>query len=206
MLLTKEGQVKLADFGACTYTALNKNLTVVGTPFWMAPEIIEMSEGAGTAADIWSLGCTVLELLTGAPPYFHLGTMQALFKMVEDPHPPLPAGSPELKDFLLQCFNKDFRKRASAKQLLTHRWIASNASTGAAVKKEELEGTLKSLNNVHAKGTASALAASSKQRLQAVKQSLKEMRTEQQALQLEIVEARRQKQQLEDAVAKLRQN
>jgi serine/threonine protein kinase len=206
LLLTKEGQVKLADFGACTYTALNKNLTVVGTPFWMAPEIIEMSEGAGTPADIWSLGCTVLELLTGSPPYFHLGTMQALFKMVEDPHPPLPAGSAELKEFLLQCFNKDFRRRAPAKQLMTHKWIVSNASTGAAVKKEELEGTLKSLNNVGAKGASSALAASSKQRLQAVKHSLKEMRTEQQALQLEIVEARKQKQQLEEAIAKLKQN
>ena len=42
LLMTKDGVVKLADFGACTYTALNKNLTVVGTPFWMAPEIIEM--------------------------------------------------------------------------------------------------------------------------------------------------------------------
>lgn len=43
LLLTKSGQVKLADFGACTYAALNKNLTVVGTPFWMAPEIIEIA-------------------------------------------------------------------------------------------------------------------------------------------------------------------
>jgi serine/threonine protein kinase len=172
----------------------------------MAPEIIEMSEGAGTPADIWSVGCTVLELITGSPPYFHLGTMQALFKMVEDAHPPIPPCSPELKDFLLQCFNKDFRKRASAKQLLQHKWIAMNTTSGTAVKKEELEGTLKSLNNVAPAKAGTALAASSKQRLQAVKQSLTEMRAEQQALQLEIVEAKKQKQQLEEAVARLKRS
>ena len=55
----------------------------------MAPEIIEM-EGGGVASDIWSLGCTILELLTGVPPYFDLTTMQALFNIVEDKHPPIP--------------------------------------------------------------------------------------------------------------------
>jgi serine/threonine protein kinase len=106
LLLDANGRIKVADFGACTYAELDKRLTVIGTPFWMAPEIIEMTSG-GTAADIWSLGCTVVELLTGSPPYYTLGSMQALFRMVDDPHPPLPANvSPQCSDFLLKCFVK----------------------------------------------------------------------------------------------------
>ncbi len=61
----------------------------------------------GAAADVWSVGCLALELLTGAPPYFELQPMSALFRIVADARPPLPDTiSPELRDFLLQCFNK----------------------------------------------------------------------------------------------------
>jgi serine/threonine protein kinase len=56
----------------------------------VAPEIIEMSGHQGTACDIWSVGCTVVELLTGSPPYFDLQPMPALFRIVQDEHPPLP--------------------------------------------------------------------------------------------------------------------
>lgn len=207
LLLTKDGVVKLADFGACTYTALNKNLTVVGTPFWMAPEIIEMSDGAGTAADIWSLGCTVLELLTGSPPYFHLGTMQALFKMVEDPHPPIPEGySGDLRDFLLKCFEKDFKKRPTAAQLLNHRWILANA-VNTSIKKEDLEGKLKSVNqNKQQSGSVASDPATNraKLKLRQVKHELKQMRAEQQVLQREIVSAKREKAELQMAINRLK--
>ena len=57
----------------------------------MAPEIIELC-GATPASDIWSLGCTVIELLQGKPPYYHLQAMPALFAIVNDDHPPLPEG------------------------------------------------------------------------------------------------------------------
>eukprot|EP01133_Synstelium_polycarpum_P011482 gene11482-13387_t len=125
ILITKEGVIKLADFGSCTYSALDKKLTVVGTPFWMAPEVIQMDMNArSTACDIWSLGCTILELLTGNPPYWDLGTMPAMFAMVNNPHPPLPANiSQELKGFLLACFVRDINKRPTASQLLEHPWI-----------------------------------------------------------------------------------
>ncbi|GAM29429.1 hypothetical protein SAMD00019534_126050 [Acytostelium subglobosum LB1] len=125
ILITKEGVIKLADFGSCTYSALDRKLTVVGTPFWMAPEVIQMDMNArSTACDIWSLGCTILELLTGNPPYWELGTMPAMFAMVNNPHPPLPPNiSSELKNFLMACFVRDINRRPTATQLMEHPWI-----------------------------------------------------------------------------------
>ncbi|KAL1639820.1 Protein kinase of the Mitotic Exit Network [Diplodia intermedia] len=114
ILTTKEGLVKLADFGVATKTAGLHDSSVVGTPYWMAPEVIELS-GATTASDIWSLGCTVIELLDGKPPYHKLQPMPALFRIVNDDHPPLPeAASP-----------KDPNLRVSAKKLLKHPWIVN---------------------------------------------------------------------------------
>jgi serine/threonine protein kinase len=73
ILTTKEGIVKLADFGVATkLTDTSNNDSFAGTPYWMAPEVIEMSGQVTSACDIWSLGCTVLELITGRPPYFDL--------------------------------------------------------------------------------------------------------------------------------------
>ena len=92
ILTTKQGLVKLADFGVATRTNTFHESSVVGTPYWMAPEVIELS-GATTASDIWSLGCTVIELLDGKPPYHKLQPMHALFRIVNDDHPPLPEGA-----------------------------------------------------------------------------------------------------------------
>ena len=127
ILISTEGRVKLADFGVATKmdaagfdTQAN---TVMGTPYWMSPEIIQMS-GFTTASDIWSVGCTVIELVSGSPPYFSLPPMSALFRIVHDQHPPLPAGiSPELTDFLMACFTRDERQRPSALRLRAHRWL-----------------------------------------------------------------------------------
>lgn len=94
ILTTKDGTVKLADFGVSTSTLASgqdKEAQVVGTPYWMAPEIIQLS-GASSASDIWSVGCTVIELLQGKPPYHNLAAMPALFAIVNDDHPPVPEG------------------------------------------------------------------------------------------------------------------
>ena len=126
ILTTKEGTVKLADFGVATnFSAGGIDMNeVVGTPYWMAPEIIEMKSEHNTACDVWSVGCTVIELLTGKPPYFDLGQMQAMFRIVQDEHPPLPDNiSPDLEDFLLECFKKDPAERITAKKLLKHPWL-----------------------------------------------------------------------------------
>lgn len=91
-----QGVVKLADFGvAAKLTELEDGgdslrVSVVGTPYWMAPEVIEMT-CVTAAADIWSVGCLAIELLTGQPPYFDLQPMSALFRIVQVCcHAPIP--------------------------------------------------------------------------------------------------------------------
>ncbi|KFY31039.1 hypothetical protein V493_01451 [Pseudogymnoascus sp. VKM F-4281 (FW-2241)] len=138
ILTTKDGKVKLADFGVSTSTLAatgDKEAQVVGTPYWMAPEVIQLS-GATTASDIWSLGCTVIELLEGKPPYHKLAPMPALFAIVNDDHPPLPEGvSPAARDFLMQCFQKDPNLRVSARKLLKHAWIVGSRRSDAPIPK-----------------------------------------------------------------------
>ncbi|OSX57176.1 hypothetical protein POSPLADRAFT_1050231 [Postia placenta MAD-698-R-SB12] len=128
ILTNKDGCVKLADFGVASRTAANavRDDAVVGSPYWMAPEVIEQS-GATTASDIWSVGCTVIELLEGKPPYHFLDPMPALFRIVQDDCPPIPDGaSPIVKDFLYHCFQKDCNLRISAKKLLKHPWMVAS--------------------------------------------------------------------------------
>lgn len=129
VLLTEDGDIKLADFGVATKVATLHN-TVVGTPNWMAPETVLGGEGICTASDIWSLGATVIELFSMNPPYHDLNPMAALHAIGTDDHPPLPPGiSPLAKSFLLECFQKQPSLRTSAKLLLKHRWMRHN-STG----------------------------------------------------------------------------
>ncbi|XP_022877180.1 MAP3K epsilon protein kinase 1-like [Olea europaea var. sylvestris] len=83
--------------------------------------------GVCAASDIWSVGCTVIELLTCVPPYYDLQPMPALFRIVQDEHPPIPDSlSPAITDFLRQCFKKDARHRPDAKTLLSHPWIQNS--------------------------------------------------------------------------------
>ncbi|PGH22925.1 STE/STE11/CDC15 protein kinase [Polytolypa hystricis UAMH7299] len=147
ILTTKQGLVKLADFGVASRTTGLHESSVVGTPYWMAPEVIELS-GATTASDIWSLGCTVIELLEGKPPYYKFQPMQALFRIVNDENPPLPQGaSPAVKDFLMQCFQKDPNLRVSARKLLRHPWIVNARRSNSVVttKSTEYEEAVKSV-------------------------------------------------------------
>jgi len=129
LLISTDGSIKLADFGVATkvsdLSSDNPDDAFAGTPYWMAPEVIQM-QGISTACDVWSLGCTIIELLTGTPPYFGLAPAAALYKIVQEDHPPIPQGiSSALKDFLLNCFKKDENMRSSARQLLIHPWVKS---------------------------------------------------------------------------------
>lgn len=143
ILSTKNGNIKLSDFGVSLNMRAVENFAerasvgransakgvneIAGTPNWMAPEIIKLA-GASPASDIWSLGCTVIELLTGKPPYSGVGnSMTVLFRIVEDALPPLPVGaSPEAIDFLKLCFAKDPKQRPTAAMLFQHDWVRSS--------------------------------------------------------------------------------
>eukprot|EP01138_Halocafeteria_seosinensis_P011166 gb/GECG01011404.1/.p1 GENE.gb/GECG01011404.1/~~gb/GECG01011404.1/.p1 ORF type:complete len:1434 (+),score=250.95 gb/GECG01011404.1/:1-4302(+) len=130
ILTTKEGFVKLADFGVAIQ-GVDHEHDVVGTPYWMAPEVIEMA-GTSSACDIWSVGCTIIEMLTGKPPYFDYNPMTALFRIVQDEYPPFPEQiSPALRDFLIQCFKKEPSFRKSAQELLSHPWIVNTVKSKA---------------------------------------------------------------------------
>lgn len=92
----------------------------------MAPEVIEL-KGATTKSDIWSLGCTLIELITGKPPYSELLPMSAMFRIVEDDHPPLPQNiSDEMHNFLLCCFRKNPEQRLSSTELQSHPWMLNS--------------------------------------------------------------------------------
>ena len=96
----------------------------------MAPEFISgETEEITSSSDIWSLGCTVVELLTGRPPLFDFGPMVAAFQLIEGESSPIPSECSDIvQDFLSRCFQIDPNNRETASQLLTHPWITGTSS------------------------------------------------------------------------------
>ena len=89
-----------------------------------------MKGQATSACDIWAVGATAIELFTGHPPYHNLQAMSALFRIVQDPRPDIPANASQLfKQFLGDCFTKDPSMRPSAKTLQTHIWLKTQINT-----------------------------------------------------------------------------
>ncbi|XP_056105837.1 myosin-IIIa isoform X3 [Rhinichthys klamathensis goyatoka] len=148
ILLTTEGGVKLVDFGVSaqlTNTRLRRN-TSVGTPFWMAPEVIACEQQLDSTyderCDVWSLGITAIELGDGDPPLAELHPMRALFKIPRNPPPTLhqpELWSNDFKDFVCKCLIKDFELRPNVFDLLQHVFIKQIVGRERMLQKQLME-------------------------------------------------------------------
>uniref|UniRef100_A0A453BP98 mitogen-activated protein kinase kinase kinase n=1 Tax=Aegilops tauschii subsp. strangulata TaxID=200361 RepID=A0A453BP98_AEGTS len=132
LLVDINGVVKLADFGMAKHlSTAAPNLSLKGTPYWMAPEMVQATlakdVGYDLAVDIWSLGCTIIEMFDGKPPWSDLEGPAAMFKVLHK-DPPIPENlSLEGKDFLQCCFKRNPAERPTASELLDHPFIRNSS-------------------------------------------------------------------------------
>ncbi|KAI5065792.1 hypothetical protein GOP47_0018416 [Adiantum capillus-veneris] len=144
ILVDNKGVIKLADFGASKQVVelvtISGAKSMKGTPYWMAPEVIRQT-GHSLPADIWSVGCTIIEMATGKAPWsqqfqevaalFHIGTTKS--------HPPIPEHlSREAQDFLRKCLRKEPHLRSTASELLEHAFIRTD---NASRPSQDTQGT-----------------------------------------------------------------
>jgi len=137
ILLTHAGDCKLADFGVSAEltNTLNKRKTVIGTPYWMAPEVLQSAEYDGKA-DIWSLAITAIELAVGEPPHSNVHPMRAIFLIPTSEPPTLPDPddwSDDFNNFLKTCLQKEPLRRPTASTLLNSHPFITKAKGKAII-------------------------------------------------------------------------
>lgn len=153
LLVEPSGILKLADFGtAGMVSAENPKQEINGTAFFMSPEVLTNENNITEKADIWSLGCCVIEMMVGKPPLAHLQGQYAVMMMIAESTGELikeyiPAESkdwsPELLDFLAQCLHRNPKERPSATDLLSHPWIKQKANEAS------LNASTRGLSSLH---------------------------------------------------------
>ncbi|WPK23199.1 hypothetical protein PUMCH_000427 [Australozyma saopauloensis] len=152
ILLNTEGNIKMTDFGFCAQiNELNlKRTTMVGTPYWMAPEVVSRKE-YGPKVDIWSLGIMAIEMIEGEPPYLNETPLRALYLIATNGTPTLKepqALSYEMKKFLALCLQVEPQKRANALQLLQDRFILESDNVASLAPLVKI-ATMKKANEMN---------------------------------------------------------
>lgn len=140
ILVTNDGRVQLCDFGVAAQLAANhfKRNTFVGTPYWMAPEVISDGLSYNFKADIWSLGITVYEIATGNPPYADQEPMRAIFLIPRSTPPRLDGNlfSTHLKEFVAACLCEKPEDRPAAAELLKTKSMKNSAKVPTLILRE----------------------------------------------------------------------
>jgi serine/threonine protein kinase len=153
ILITKNGKIKLADFGASKISRVSRNCSssssLKGTPLYLAPETLANRKEATMKSDIWSLGCTVYEMLTGCPPFekeFENLNPLEIVHIKKDSDEPVPIPneiSEDAQNFLDLCFKRDVALRPTSHELAEHPWVKNASKTssipGKSPKRDRVE-------------------------------------------------------------------
>uniref|UniRef100_A0A6N2NB64 non-specific serine/threonine protein kinase n=1 Tax=Salix viminalis TaxID=40686 RepID=A0A6N2NB64_SALVM len=159
ILLTEQGEVKLGDFGVAAQLTrtMSKRNTFIGTPHWMAPEVIQESRYDGKV-DVWALGVSAIEMAEGLPPRSTVHPMRVLFMISIEPAPMLEdkeKWSLVFHDFVAKCLTKEPRSRPMASEMLKHKFIdRCKVGASAMFPKIEKSRQIRTTMSLHAQNLA----------------------------------------------------